>query len=246
MAKQSGLGDNLYVAGYDVSGDIGAIKSVACPQGVIEVTGIDKSAYERLGGQRDGSIEFTAFFNKSAGQAHQVFKSLPDTDTQVQYWRGTTIGAPVAAMVAKQITYDGERTNEGALTFGINASANGYGLDWGVGLTAGKRTDTAATNGATLDQTTVSTSFGWQAHLQVFGVTGTSATVTIQDSADGVSWATLSGAVFTAATGVTHQRLQAASATATVRRYVRAITTGTFTSAVFAVHFTRNLTAVTF
>jgi hypothetical protein len=29
MAKQSGLGDNLYVAGYDLSGDIGSLETIS-------------------------------------------------------------------------------------------------------------------------------------------------------------------------------------------------------------------------
>src|SRR6266536_1609305 len=88
MAKQSGLGDNLYVAGVDVSGDIGSLSSISSNIKPIEVTAIDKSAMERLGGQRDGSLEFTAFFNPSAGQEHSVFSALPTADQVVTYFRG--------------------------------------------------------------------------------------------------------------------------------------------------------------
>jgi len=131
------------------------------------------------------------------------------------------------------------------LTFAVQALANGYGLDWGRTLTAGKRTDTTATNGASVDHTDVTTAFGWQAFLHVFAFTGTSVTVTLQDSADDSAWANLAGGAFTAASGITSQRLEGGR-TATVRRYLRAITSGTFSNAVFAVVFTRNLTAVAF
>lgn len=147
MSKQSGLGDQLLVAGYDLSGDAGAIDSVAGGPSVLEVTGINKSAFERLGGLRDGRIEWTSYFNDATGAEHPVLKTRPTTDVHVMYQRGTTLGNPAASLVAKQINYDGERSDDGALTFKIEALANAYGLEWGEQMTAGLRTDTAATNG---------------------------------------------------------------------------------------------------
>jgi len=243
MAKQTGLGDNLYLAGYDLSGDINSLGRIATPRGVLESTGIDKSAIERLPGVRDGSIEFASFFNDATDQEHEALKTLPTTDRILTYCRGTTLGNPAAAMVGKQINYDGTRGTDGALTFTVAAESNAYGLDWGRQLTAGKRTDAAATNGTGVDHTAVSTLFGWQAYLHVFAFAGTSVTVTLQDSADNVTFANLTGGAFAAATGRTSERL-AGGAAAEVRRYVRAITSGTFTNAVFAVMFVRNEAAV--
>lgn len=243
MAKQSGLGDNLYVAGVDLSGDIGSLGSISTPRGVTDVTGIDKSAVERLLTHKDGLIDYSAFFNPA--NAHLALNDLPTADQILTYGRGTVLGSPAACMVAKQLNYDGTRGNDGSLTFGVQAQANGFGLEWGRQLTAGKRTDASATNGTGVDHTTVSTAFGWQAYLHVFAFTGTSVTVTLQDSADNVSFANIAGGAFTAATGVTSQRL-AGGATDTVRRYVRAITSGVFTNAVFAVGFVRNEAAVSF
>lgn len=246
MGKQTGLGDNFYIAGYDVSGDVQSLGNVSCPQGALDLTGIDKSAHERAGGARDGLVEFTTFFNDADDQEHEALSSLPRTNVDLMYCRGTTLGNAAACLRGKQIDYALNRGDDGSLTFGVQAQANAYGLEWGRLLTAGKRTDTTATNGATLDQTTASTSFGWQAYLQAFALTGTSCTVTIEDSANGSGWATLSGAGFTAFTGRGVERKQASSSTATVRRYVRAVTTGTFSSATFALVFIRNETAVTF
>lgn len=246
MAKQSGLGQNLYVGGYDLSGDIGSFAKIFGGPKPWPVTGIDKFAVERVGLERDGGMSFVAYFNPSTGQAHERFSALPTADVVCSGEIGTTLGGPAALLVAKQIGYDGKRNQDGSYTLNVDMVANGFGLEWGVQLTAGKRTDTAATNGTGVDQTTVSTAFGWQAYLQVFAVTGTSVTVTLQDSADNVSFANLSGGAFTAATGVTTQRLASPGATDTVRRYVRAITSGVFSNAVFAVSFVRDLTAVSF
>jgi hypothetical protein len=319
MAKQTGLGDNCYVGGYDLSGDIGSLSKISGAQAVLDVTGINKSAHERIGGLRDGGIDFTAFFNPAIGQAHPVLSALPRTDVQVMYFRGTAIGNPAAACVAKQINYDGTRGADGALTFAVQAQANAFGLEWGKQLTAGKRTDTAATNGASINDTPGLTTpgvpasgtpvtntsgypvqvvitggtmsnvsvngtsvgtgagtytllptqtitltytvaptwvwqgasvFGFQAYLQVFAFTGTDATVTIQDSSDGTTFANVTGGSFSQITSSTPQAQRIATAnTATLRQYVRAVTTtsGGFTSLTFAVMYSRNQVAgVTF
>lgn len=241
MAKQSGLGDALYVSGINLSGDTGSIERCAGGIAPIDVTGIDKSARERIGGLRDGGIDWTSYFNPAIGKSHPTLSALPRADALVTYCRGTSIGSPAASCVAKQINYDPKRGSDGSLTFAVAAQASAYGLEWGQLLTAGIRTDTTATNGTGLD-TTASLSFGAQAYLHVFGVTGTSVTVKIQDSADNSTYADVASLTFTAATGVTSERI-AIGNTATVRRYLRVATTGTFTNAQFAVVVVKNETA---
>lgn len=241
MTKTGGLGDNFYSGGYNLSGDIGSVPKVQGGMKPIEVTGIDKSAMERIGGQRDGSMSWSAFFNTALGKAHPVLSVLPTADVVATYCRGTSLGDPCASMVAKQLNYDGNRSQSGEFTFSVDAEANAYGLEWGVQLAAGPRTDTAATNGTSID-TTASLAFGAQAYLQVFAFTGTDVTIKVQDSADNVTFADVTGLTFTTVTAApTTQRL-ATSNTATIRRYVRVITTTSagFTSAQFAVHFTKN------
>lgn len=240
MAKQSGLGDNLYVGGYNFSGDIGSLERISTSRATLGVTGIDKSAEERLHGIKDGGMEFTSFFNPAAAQAFQVLKTLPTADVVCSYFRGTTIGNPAASCVSKQINYDGQRADSGEFTFKTAVEGNGYGLEWGRMLTAGARTDTAATSPATGIDTLASASFGGQAYLHVFAFTGTSVTVKIQDSADNSSFADISPSlVFAAATAIGAQRISVANTT-TIRRYVRVITTGTFSNVQFAVNFVKN------
>ena len=246
MAKQSGLGDNLYVAGVDVSGDIGSLSSISSNIKPIEVTAIDKSAMERLGGQRDGSLEFTAFFNPSAGQEHSVFSALPTADQVVTYFRGTTLGGAAACQVGKQINYDGTRNEDGSLTFKIQALANSFGLEWATMLTAGKRTDSTATNGTGVDLL-ASTAFGLQAYLQVFAFAGTSVTIKLQHSNDnGVDpWTDVTGGVFTVVSAApTSERI--ANVTNPIKQWLRVVTTGTFSNAVFAVAVVKNPIAVVF
>lgn len=239
--KASGLGARLFVGGYDLSGDIGALDNIASPRGTLDVTGIDKLANERIYGSKDGALAFTAFFNPDSAQAHPVLSVLPTTDIGLLYCHRATIGVPAAGMIGKQIGYDPTRGADGSFTCKVEAQANGYGLEWGTLLTAGARTDTAATNGASLDGA-ASTAFGLQAYLQVFAFSGTDVTIKIQDSANDTDWLDLASGAFTAVTtGRQTQRLATAN-NATVRRYLRVITTtsGGFTSAAFAVMVSRN------
>jgi len=241
VAKQSGLGDNLYIGGFDVSGDTGSIGSIHGGPNPLDVTCIDKLATERLGGVRTGGITWSSFFDNAALAGHPALSTLPTADAQIMYCRGTTLGNPGAAMVAKQIGYDPTRAADGSLTFAVDAQSNGYGLEWGIQHTAGKRTDTAATNGTSVDAGSGST-FGLQAYLQVFSFTGTSVTVTLQESSDnavGDPFANVTGGSFAAATGQTTERIVTSNAQ-TVERYLRVVTTGTFSSAVFAVLVVRN------
>lgn len=309
MTKATGLGAALWIGGYDVSGDTQSFKT-GVPLKMIDVTGIDKSAHERLPGLRDGTLQVVNYFNKTG--AHVLLSTLPRTDTIATAAAGTTLGAAAFSINAKQIGYDPTRGKDGSLTLAANLDANAYGGEWGVLLTAGKRTDTAATNGTGLDQGngfvtpavpasttpvtntsplpatvvisagtltnvsvngvtvgsgdgtytvpsggtisitytvaptwtwTLQTAFGAQAYLQVFSFAGTDATVKIQDSADGVTFADLAGAAFTQITTTSPQAQRlVVTNTATVRRYLRAstVTTGGFTSLVFGVMVNRN------
>lgn len=243
MSKSSGLGDNFYIAEFNVSGDINSLGSISAPTGTLPSTGIDKHAMERLYAHRDGHIEGSALFNKATGQEHEALSSLLTSDRVVSYFRGTTLGNPAFSMVAKQIDDNGSRGDDGSFTFAFTAEANSFGADWGRNLTAGPRTDTVVTDGTAVDFGTGSTLFGAQAYLHVFAFTGTDCTVTIEDSTDNVSFASL--AAFTQVTGVTSERIQTGRTTQ-VDRYVRVSTSGTFDSITFAVTFNRNDSAVSY
>jgi hypothetical protein len=242
VAKQSGLGDRLFVAGYNLSGDITAIGNVGGGPAALDCTGIDKSAFERIGGIRDGRIEATSWFNPTANMGHDRFSALPTADQIVTYCRGAAVGSPAVSVVGKQVNYDGSRGNDGAFTFEVaTQAAAGIPVEWGVLGTAGVRTDTTATNGASVDHG-AATSHGLAAYLHVFAFTGTSVTVKLQESSDdggADTWADVTGGGFTAATGVTSERIQTATGLA-VERYLRVVTTGTFSNAQFAVQIVRH------
>jgi hypothetical protein len=241
MGKQSGLGDNCYVGGYDLSGDIGSLRTIGAPMSPLEVTGISKSAPERLGGVRNGQFEFSSFWNTAALQEHAALSTLLTTDRLITYCRGTSLGDPAACMLGKQINYDPARTADGGMMASVQAQSNGYGLEWGVQLTAGVRTDSSATSPGTGVDTLASASFGIQAYLQVFSFAGTSVTITVQDSADNASFANISGlSAFTVVSSAPTTERIFSTNTTTVRRYLRVITAGTFSNAAFSVVVVKN------
>lgn len=84
MAKQSGLGwttlsvDDSGGTPQVIKNDITNLQ-FSTPRGVQDVTGIDKSAIERLLLLADFSITLNGVFNPSATFSHSVFKTVPST-----------------------------------------------------------------------------------------------------------------------------------------------------------------------
>ncbi|MFE4716862.1 hypothetical protein ACFRLW_10475 [Streptomyces sp. NPDC056728] len=84
MAKESGLGWTTCSVD-DAAGTPRAIKNdvtnlqFATPRAVQDVTGIDKSAMERILLLADFSVTLNGVFNDAVGQAHDVFKTIPST-----------------------------------------------------------------------------------------------------------------------------------------------------------------------
>ncbi len=83
MAKESGLGysvtvDNAAGSGQDISNDVTNFQ-FATPRGVQDVTGVDKSAYERILLLADFSITLNGVFNDDSNKSHDVFKTVPSS-----------------------------------------------------------------------------------------------------------------------------------------------------------------------
>lgn len=242
MAAQTGLGDAFYIGGFDVSGDIQALGKITCSGKPIDVTGINKSAFERIMGERDGAIDFTTFHNATG--VHARLSTLPTADVISTYVRGTAVGTATASTVAKQANYNLKRGKGGELTFDVSMLGNADGVIWGQSLSAGIRTDGAAANGTAIDSGVVSTAFGLEIFYHLIAFAGTSVIIKLQDSADNSSFADLAGTATSALT--TAGQSVWFNITGTVRRYVRAVTVGTFTNAQFVAALTRNETAVVF
>ena len=84
MAKESGLAwttlsvDDSAGTPRDIRNDITNLE-FATPRDVQEITGIDKSAMERLLLLADFSITLNGVFNDAANLSHTVFRTVPST-----------------------------------------------------------------------------------------------------------------------------------------------------------------------
>jgi hypothetical protein len=84
MAKESGIGwttlsvDDGAAAAKDIRNDVTNFE-FSTPRGVQDITGVDKSANERLLLLADFSINLSGVFNDEADKSHAVFKTVPST-----------------------------------------------------------------------------------------------------------------------------------------------------------------------
>jgi len=236
MTKSSGLGQQLYLAGYDLSGDVGAINNAASPRALLEMTGINKSAYERVNGLADGVIDFNSWFNDANFAEHAALKGFPTADVLVLWATGASVGDPAKFMTAKQVNYDGSRTPDGAFALNVLAMAQGVAPEWGEMLTSGQDTHASAGSAASKDDS-ASSANGAAAQLQVIDIDSGTPTVIIEDSPDDSGWTTLIS--FTAVADGSEPTAERKTVTGTVNRYLRHTTTGTFTNADIAIAYRR-------
>jgi hypothetical protein len=80
MAKEAGFPftvevDDAAAAEQDISNDVTNL-SFATPRGVQDITGVDKSAMERLLLLADFSVTLNGVFNDEADMSHDVFSDL--------------------------------------------------------------------------------------------------------------------------------------------------------------------------
>lgn len=247
--KITGLGMLFYVDGIALHGDTNSFDRIGGGPGAREMTGVDKSAVERRGGQLDGALTWKSYFNPDSGKAHPKLSALPTGQVIASSMFGQTIGHGGAAIVGRQLDYSGTRAKDGVFLFNVPMVSDGFGLELGTCLTAGDRTDTAATAAAavTAHDGLAASSFGLQMYVQLSAFTGTSVTIKLQESSDNGAdaYADVVGATTGALTAVGAARVATAGNLA-VERYLKVVTTGTFTLATFNVLVMRNDTAVTF
>lgn len=81
MAKTSGIGwtkfevDDAAGAAHDLKNDVGSL-DIATPRAVIEVTGLDKAAMERILGLADATVSGECAFNPAANLSHATFRTV--------------------------------------------------------------------------------------------------------------------------------------------------------------------------
>ncbi len=82
--KQSGLGDNFMIGGFDLSGDVSALSQISGGPAAGDVTPVNSYGNQRIGLLRSGDMQFTTFFEFSgpAGSAPSFpLTTVPYTST---------------------------------------------------------------------------------------------------------------------------------------------------------------------
>ena len=123
MGKQTGLGDMLQIddsggTARDISSDVGDY-GINIPQELVETTGLDKSARERITGMSDGDVTVNGYFNAASNKSHDVFKTRTGTRTFDLRIGGNTSGYPKLAMEMQVASYAITRGTDGALTWSV-------------------------------------------------------------------------------------------------------------------------------
>lgn len=134
MAKAAGLGvttfsvDDATNTQQAIKNDINDFK-ISTPMAVIDSTGIDKFAFERLLGLADCSITIDGTWNSAANMSHAVFSSVPST--RVPRLTTIVVNAATFAPTLLYTDYAPTRATGGAFTWQApGVLANGAAPTW--------------------------------------------------------------------------------------------------------------------
>lgn len=121
MSKVTGLGDRFQLDDSggtlrDISSTVDSVQ-VQTSQGLIDVTGLDKSAMERIIGLGDGSFQISGPFDAASNKAHDVLTPLSGTRTATYDIGGGTTGNPRLSLEVLLANYNVSRDNSGKLTW---------------------------------------------------------------------------------------------------------------------------------
>jgi hypothetical protein len=125
MAKVSGLTTSVTIAGNNISNDITSF-TLDTPYGVQDVTGLDKSGFERLLLRGDVSGSINGVFDTTASMSHATLKT-PGSKTCVIVFPGPATATFQVMTSNYALTFGAD----GSLTWSVDISlANGTVLAW--------------------------------------------------------------------------------------------------------------------
>jgi hypothetical protein len=123
--KLSGLGGAVTLA--DASGTVQTITddvtnwTLATPRGVQDVTGVGKSANERILLLADISITYNGVFDDAAGMSHAVLKTIPSTSVARASVITPTVDGTAMSNNVLLTDYNITRSTAGDLTWSVPA-----------------------------------------------------------------------------------------------------------------------------
>jgi hypothetical protein len=127
MAKESGLGMSVAVddsggSARTISNDITNL-DFATPREEQDITGLDKSARERLLLLADFTVTLNGVFDDASNMAHDVFKTVPSTSVA----RTTTIAVSGQTLACETFytDYSLSRGTDGSFTWTTSGALSG-------------------------------------------------------------------------------------------------------------------------
>lgn len=126
MAKQTGLGDYLAIDDSsgslrDISNDVTNI-GITQGQNLLDSTGIDKSAMERLIGLGDVTYNVSGIFNAASNMSHAVLSTMSGTRTVSYAVGGNSASNPILSCECLLSSYNLTRATDGSLTWTADLS----------------------------------------------------------------------------------------------------------------------------
>jgi hypothetical protein len=136
MPKVSGLTFTVTVddsggTGRDISNDITSF-DFDTPRGTQDITGVDKSAVERILLLADGTCTLNGVVNTTANKSHDVFKTVPTQAGTIT--RTVVFGLSTGGTLTMEMVFTGyswKRGEDGSLTWSAPGMlANGTAPAW--------------------------------------------------------------------------------------------------------------------
>lgn len=236
MAYTHGKDTDIFCAGYNVGAFLNSIAFPASAD-TVETSTFGDTAKEYIAGQVDAQLSAEGLFSSTTGESETIMNAIfgvADTLWTV-YPQGDTLGNIGYGCKCINTAWDIPSSLGDAVKISVSAQVS-KGRERGLSHHA-LGAETAASNTATVDNT-ASTATGGASYVHCTAFSGTSIVCKIQHSTDNSIWADL--ITHTAITAANSKERVATSAlTTTVNRYTRGAWTGTFTTATFALFFSR-------
>ena len=227
MAAKHGRTAGVYFNGVDLSGYLNEAE-MSVDAETADVTTFAPTAAgwrDKISGLLGATFTAAGFYDPDMTSPRD---SLAVAGGVLTYCPGgrATIGDLSRAMSVIGTSFAESSNLEDAVAIAWNAEVSGA-IAFGY-LLHPLAEDTNTTTGATRDDTAgAAAANGWTAHLHVTAVDGGSWVVKIEDSANGSTWADLTGATFAAKTAAGGERLVSATSTTAIRRFIRYVATRT-------------------
>jgi len=234
-----GRNTQIFVNGVDISGDLNTVTPNSL-QELADVTTFGHIGHTSFPGLAKDTATIEAVYNDTEKNLFEGMVQATASGYGMMIAFGNSTGKPayscgevkLKSNAMKVVVTDVNRAT-------INVETNNWPFERGVLLTDGKQTIAAASTGqgASVDNTAASGTTGGAAYLQVLSMTGTSLTVSVQQSSTD-AWAgeQTTSATFAAASSTETQRVAISSQ---LLRYTRAAWVNAASSCTMALSLVR-------